>query len=92
LAVAPASFGRFGGDLLVGNFGNGKINAFELQPNGTYQFRGQLQDGNGSMIAIDGLWALRFGNGAAAGPTDTLFFTAGPDDESHGLFGKIGVA
>jgi uncharacterized protein (TIGR03118 family) len=92
LAVAPASFGRFGGDLLVGNFGNGKINAFDLQPNGTYQFRGQLQDGNGSVIAIDGLWALRFGNGAAAGSTDTLFFTAGPDDESHGLFGKVGAA
>ncbi len=89
LALAPADFGRFSGDLLVGNFGDGKINAFEPQSNGHFGFRGQLRNGSGHAISIDGLWALGFGNGANAGPTNTLFFTAGPDDETHGLFGRI---
>jgi uncharacterized protein (TIGR03118 family) len=89
LALAPADFGRFSGDLLVGNFGDGKINAFEPESNGHFGFRGQLRNGSGHAIAIDGLWALEFGNGANAGPTNTLFFTAGPDDETHGLFGRI---
>jgi uncharacterized protein (TIGR03118 family) len=89
LALAPADFGRFSGDLLVGNFGDGKINAFEPLPNGHFTFRGELRDGSGHPISIDGLWALEFGNGGNAGPTDTLFFTAGPDEETHGLFGKI---
>jgi uncharacterized protein (TIGR03118 family) len=94
LAMAPASFGRFGGDLLVGNFGDGQINAFERQPNGMFEPRGQLRTESGGILAIDGLWALQFGKGALAnnGPTDTLFFTAGPDDESHGLFGTIRAA
>jgi uncharacterized protein (TIGR03118 family) len=89
LALAPANFGRFSGDLLVGNFGDGEINAFEPESNGHFGFRGQLRNGSGHAIAIDGLWALGFGNGANAGPTNTLFFTAGPDDETHGLFGRI---
>ena len=89
LALAPANFGRFSGDLLVGNFGDGKILAFEPQSNGHFGFRGQLRASSGHAIAIDGLWALGFGNGANAGPTNTLFFTAGPDDETHGLFGRI---
>jgi uncharacterized protein (TIGR03118 family) len=89
LALAPADFGRFSGDLLVGNFGDGRINAFEPQSNGRFEFRGQLRDNSGDAISIDGLWALGFGNGANAGPTNTLFFTAGPDDETHGLFGRI---
>jgi len=89
LALAPAGFGRFSGDLLVGNFGDGRINAFEPQSNGRFEFRGQLRDSSGQAIEIDGLWALEFGNGGAAGPTDTLFFTAGPDEETHGLFGRI---
>ena len=89
LALAPADFGRFSGDLLVGNFGDGTINAFEPQSNGHFGFRGQLRNGSGHAISIDGLWALEFGNGANAGPTNTLFFTAGPDDETHGLFGRI---
>ena len=94
LAMAPASFGRFGGDLLVGNFGDGQINAFERQPNGRFEPRGQLRTESGGILTIDGLWALQFGKGALAnnGPTDTLFFTAGPDDESHGLFGTIRAA
>jgi uncharacterized protein (TIGR03118 family) len=94
LAMAPAGFGRFGGDLLVGNFGDGQINAFERQSNGMFEPRGQLRTESGGILTIDGLWALQFGKGALAnnGPTDTLFFTAGPDGESHGLFGTIRAA
>jgi uncharacterized protein (TIGR03118 family) len=88
LALAPSDFGRFSGDLLVGNFGDGQINAYELGANGQYTHKGELRE-NGHQLTIDGLWALEFGNGANAGPTNTLFFTAGPDEESHGLFGKI---
>src|SRR5262245_15804592 len=88
LALAPSNFGRFSGDLLVGNFGDGQINAYELGANGQYTHKGELRE-NGHQITIDGLWALEFGNGANAGPRNTLFFTAGPDEESHGLFGKI---
>jgi uncharacterized protein (TIGR03118 family) len=89
LALAPEGFGRFGGDLLVGNFGDGQINAYEELPNGHFEHRGELRGSDGNPLAIDGLWALRFGNGANAGPTGTLFFTAGPDEETHGLFGSI---
>ena len=92
LALAPADFGQFGGNLLVGNFGDGHINAFDLERfegNGELQERGQLHAANGAPVAIDGLWALAFGNGAGAGPTNALFFTAGPFDEEHGLFGKV---
>ena len=89
LALAPTSFGRFGGDLLVGNFGDGQINAYKELPNGRFEHRGELRSPAGKSISIDGLWALEFGNGSAAGPTGTLFFTAGPEDESHGLFGSI---
>jgi uncharacterized protein (TIGR03118 family) len=88
LALAPSDFGRFSGDLLVGNFGDGQINAYELGANGRYTHKGELRE-NGHQIAIDGLWALEFGNGANAGPTNTLFFTAGPNEEANGLFGKI---
>jgi uncharacterized protein (TIGR03118 family) len=91
LARAPASFGAFGGDLLVGNFGDGEINAYEPQAGGSYERVGALRNENHKPILIDGLWALSFGKGAIPnnGPTDTLFFTAGPDDENHGLFGSI---
>jgi uncharacterized protein (TIGR03118 family) len=93
LAMAPADFGRFGGDLLVGNFGDGEISAFEPQLDGTFELVGQLRTSERKVLAIDGLWALQFGKGTANnGPTDTLFFTAGPDDESHGLFGTIRAA
>jgi uncharacterized protein (TIGR03118 family) len=88
--MAPSEFGRFSGDLLIGNFGNGIINAYAKQANGTFQWQGWLSDESGKRISIDGLWALQFGHGAANnGPDSTLFFTAGPDDESHGLFGTI---
>ena len=86
--MAPESFGAFGGDLLVGNFGDGRINAFAPMPNGKFVFRGQLESA-GATLSIDGLWSLQFGNDAAAGSSQTLFFTAGPEEETHGLFGSI---
>jgi uncharacterized protein (TIGR03118 family) len=90
LALAPAGqFGAFSGDLLIGNFGNGKINAYQQQADGSWIFAGTLNGANGHPLAIDGLWALQFGNAAAAGPSNKLFFTAGPDGETHGLFGSI---
>ena len=96
LALAPADFGFFSDNLLVGNFGDGKINAFDtgaLRGNGESQQRGQLHSADGPPLLIEGLWALAFGKGAPAnGPTNTLFFTAGPLDEQHGLFGMLVVA
>jgi uncharacterized protein (TIGR03118 family) len=88
LALAPAGFGRFSGALLVGNFGDGRINAYDPQ---TGAFLGRLHHENGRPIEIEGLWALRFGNGVTGNPT-TLLFTAGIDDEAHGLFGAIEAA
>jgi uncharacterized protein (TIGR03118 family) len=87
LALAPSGFGQFSGDLLVGNFGNGHINVYSPA---TGAHLGQLRRANGRPIVIDGLWGLRFGNGNAA-LTNELVFSAGPDDESHGLLGKIVV-
>ena len=87
LALAPAGFGQFSGDLLVGNFGNGHINVYSPA---TGAHLGQLRRASGNPIVIDGLWGLRFGNGNAA-RTNELIFSAGPDDESHGLLGKIVV-
>jgi uncharacterized protein (TIGR03118 family) len=88
LQIAPAGFGRFGGDLLVGNFGNGRINAYSTR-NGEYE--GTLTGTNGKPIWIDGLWGLQFGNGVAGTPM-TLLFSAGPDGEAHGLLGSLTVA
>ena len=96
LALAPADFGSFSNDLLVGNFGNGRIHAFDpakLNGQGEFQHRGPLHAADGPPIAIEGLWALSFGKGAPNnGPTNTLFFTAGPLEEHHGLFGTLVVA
>jgi uncharacterized protein (TIGR03118 family) len=89
LALAPSSFGPFSGDLLVGNFGNGRISAYHERSGGKWGYKGQLRRGDGSLIAIDGLWAVAFGNGAAAGPATSLYFLAGPGGEAHGLFGAI---
>ena len=86
LALAPWNFGKFSGDLLVGNFGNGHINAYD--PN-TGAARGHLLWPSGHTLTIPGLWGLAFGNGGPSGPTNTLLFTAGPDHEAHGLFGTI---
>ena len=87
LAVAPRHFGPFSGDLLVGNFGDGAINAYDPR---TGAFRGTLQNKDGNQIRVNGLWALRFGNGVIGTP-QTLLFTAGIGDEGHGLFGEIVV-
>ncbi len=90
LAWAPSDFGRFSNDLLVGNFGDGHINAFEEMANGRFEYRGMLRTVGEMPVAIDGLWALEFGHGATNnGPTNTLFFTAGPNEEEDGLFGTI---
>jgi len=88
LVLAPAGFGRFSGDLLVGNFGDGRINAYDPR---TGAFGGRLRHEDGSPIEIEGLWALRFGNGIT-GDSTTLLFSAGIDDEAHGLFGAIQAA
>jgi len=96
LALAAADFGAFSNDLLVGNFGDGRVHAFDpatLDGNGEFTHRGPLLSAEGGPLAIDGLWALSFGKGPAAnGPTNTLFFTAGPGGEQHGLFGTLVVA
>ncbi len=89
LAMAPASFGVFSGDLLIGNFGNGRISAYQDRGGGKWVYKGQLRRADQTLITIDGLWALGFGNGAAGGPTTSLYFAAGPDGEAHGLFGSI---
>ncbi len=89
LALAPSSFGVFSGDLLVGNFGNGRVSAYQDRGGGKWVFKGQLRHGDQTLVTIDGLWAIAFGNGAAAGPTTSLYFAAGPGGESHGLFGSI---
>jgi uncharacterized protein (TIGR03118 family) len=95
IALAPANFFNNTGNpfaigisntLLVGQFGSGEIAMFDLKHG---NFHGLLRGSNGQPLTIDGLWALSFGNGAAAGLTNTLFFTAGIDDEEHGLFGTI---
>jgi uncharacterized protein (TIGR03118 family) len=92
LALAPSDFGTFSGDLLVGNFGNGMIHAYSQQPNGRWKARGPLKVSNRKALKINELWALSFGNGGPAGPTNTLYFTAGPGGGSHGLFGSIQAA
>jgi len=91
LALAPANFGAYSGDLLVGNFGNGRISAYQQRADGKWVYKGQLRVANGTPITIDGLWAIGFGNGASAGPTNNLYFLAGPTGQSHGLFGFIAV-
>ena len=89
IALAPAGFGPFSGDLLVGNFGDGRINAFARQGDGSWERAGGLRDSSGRAISIDGLWGIGFGNNGAAGPSTTLYFAAGPNDEADGLFGSI---
>ncbi|MEO6576684.1 MAG: TIGR03118 family protein, partial [Polyangiaceae bacterium] len=93
IAFAPSDFGGLGGRLLVGNFGNGMINAYSVDFSQGSQipveFVGALGTSSGTPLVIDGLWALRFGPGAAGFGTNQLFYTAGPNDEAHGLFGRI---
>ena len=88
MTIAPDGFGRLGGALLVGNFGDGRINAYD-PASGAWM--ATLRKRNGHAVQIDGLWALMFGNGTTA-KTSPLLFSAGPDEESHGLFGAITAA
>jgi uncharacterized protein (TIGR03118 family) len=89
VALAPAGFGAASGTLLIGNFGDGRINAFDLH---TGRGMGPLVDSNTVPISIEGLWGLSFGSGFANQPVETLFFSSGPDDEEHGLYGRLDVA
>ncbi len=86
MAMAPANFGPFSNALLVGNFGDGKINAFNPA---TGAMLGTLSKADGSAIAINGLWGIAFGNGLNSQPTNTLFFAAGPGGQAHGQYGRI---
>ena len=86
VVLAPANFGKFSNDLLVGNLGSGNIAAFDTKHG---NFHGLLRGDHGAPIEIEGLWGLGFGNDANAGPANTLFFAAGIEDEEHGLFGTL---
>jgi uncharacterized protein (TIGR03118 family) len=86
LAIAPSSFGNVANDLLVGNFKSGFIDVYNPA---TGQFLGQLKGPDGEPIQIDHLWALKVGNGGAGGAANTVYFTAGLDNEMHGLFGSL---
>jgi len=86
MALAPANFGRFSNMLLIGNFGDGRINVYDPV---TSEFRGQLRTGHGEPVEIEGLWGIAFGNGLLNQPINTLFFAAGPGDEEHGVYGRI---
>ena len=88
LALAPTAWGQPAGTLLVGNFGDGRINILKPKSNGKYEFVGQVRNTNGRPLAIDGLWALIQGT-ATTGGTDSLLFSAGPDNETHGLVGVL---
>jgi uncharacterized protein (TIGR03118 family) len=86
IALAPAGFGGFAGALLIGNFGDGRINAFNPA---TGAWLGTINDANGNPFSVDGLWALVFGNGGSGGDAHTLYFTAGLNGEADGLFGSL---
>jgi uncharacterized protein (TIGR03118 family) len=89
IAQAPPDFGPFSGDLLIGNFGDGQINAYAQGADGAWERAGGLRDSSGRQISIDGLWGIGFGNNGTAGLSTTLYFAAGPNDEADGLFGSI---
>ena len=101
LALAPANFGAFSGRLLVGNFGDGHLIGYRMSApgmgdeggqDGEAEDEGRYLIGSRGPVVIDGLWGIGFGNGASAGPANTLFFAAGPGGEAHGLFGRIDLA
>jgi len=86
MAIAPANFGAFSGALIVGNFGDGQLHAFDPD-SGNYL--GEMKDENRKPIFIDGLWGITFGNGTNGGDKNALYFASGPDGETHGLFGSL---
>jgi len=88
MAIAPDGFGKFGGALLVGNLGDGTIAALDRK---TGKFLDVLRDQDGKPISIDRLWGLVFGNGVSLGDAHSLYFTAGPNGEADGIFGKLTV-
>jgi uncharacterized protein (TIGR03118 family) len=88
MAMAPANFGAFSNALLVANFGDGRINAYDAT---TGAALGTLATPAGTPIVIDGLWGIAFGNGLNSQPVNTLFFAGGPADETHGVYGRIDV-
>jgi uncharacterized protein (TIGR03118 family) len=95
LAVAPRGFGKLGGNLLVANFGSGRINAF-ADRGGSWSYSGQLQGSNGKPLSVPGVWGIAFGTGGMSGARTTLFFAAGPhrwigssELGVHGLLGSI---
>ena len=88
VAQAPGNFGRFSGDILIGNFGDGTINAFDPASG---QSLGAINLPNGTAFVQPGLWGIAFGNGLDNQPTNTLFFAAGPNDEADGVYGRIDV-
>jgi uncharacterized protein (TIGR03118 family) len=89
VATAPSTFGAFANDLLVANFGDGTISAFDPT---TGDFVDDLRDADGNVISIDGLWGLTFGNGVSLGDANSLYFTAGPNYEQDGVFGRLTLA
>jgi uncharacterized protein (TIGR03118 family) len=88
MVVAPGNFGTFSRSLLVGNFGDGKINAFNAV---TGRFEGTLSDAGGKAIVIPGLRGIAFGNGLNFQPVNTLFFTAGPAGSTQGQYGRVDI-
>jgi uncharacterized protein (TIGR03118 family) len=86
VSMAPNNFGRFQHALLIGNFGDGRINAYNPRSGALL---GHLESAHGQPIEIDGLWALLVGNGHAGGDANKLYFTAGVNDENDGLFGSL---
>jgi uncharacterized protein (TIGR03118 family) len=86
LTLAPTGFGGFNNALFVGNFGDGRVNAFDASSGASL---GQLNNTTGSPLTIDGLWSLNFGLGGTAGDPNTLYFTAGPNNQNNGLFGTL---
>ena len=86
--IAPKGFGDFGGSLLAANFGDGTIAALDVA---TGKFKGFLRDPEGRPISIDGIWGLTFGNGVSLGDALSLYYTAGPNGEQDGIFGRLTV-
>ncbi|NBO18484.1 MAG: TIGR03118 family protein [Proteobacteria bacterium] len=86
MAFAPAHFGALSGMLLVGNFGDGSIAAFDAK---THDFVDVLRDSKGKPVKIDKLWGLLFGNGESLGDANSLYYAAGPRDEKDGVFGRL---
>jgi uncharacterized protein (TIGR03118 family) len=89
VAVAPSNFGAFSGQLLVGNFGDGHIVALDIA---SLEPEGYLMNDEGAPVMVDGLWDIAFGNGASLGASDRLYFAAGPEEESQGLFGSLQIS